>query len=158
MMDISKIDRKTYRLTAEQWFPRPLDEVFAFFSKPANLEELTPDIINFHILTPDVIMEEGAEIEYQLKLKGLPIRWKTEIPVWDPPHRFIDNQAKGPYKKWVHEHIFSKKDEGTRVKDIVDYQVPGGGIVHRLFVEPDVRTIFTYRQQKLTELFGTTST
>ena len=103
-----------YTLSKEQWLPRPLDEVFPFFSEARNLEELTPPWLKFEVLTPaPIVMRPGALIDYRIKIHGLPIRWRTEIVEWDPPHRFIDVQLNGPYKLWHHTHTFTERDGGN---------------------------------------------
>jgi ligand-binding SRPBCC domain-containing protein len=149
---------RIHTFTAEQWLPRPLEEVFAFFSDAGNLDLLTPAWLSFQVLTPRLIpLHPGALIDYRLRWHGLSLSWRTQIKVWDPPGRFVDEQVKGPYSKWLHEHTFEEKDGGTLVRDTVDYAVPGwvlGPIVHRLFVGPDVRRIFAYRRKKLAALFG----
>jgi len=80
------------------------------------------------------------------------MRWQTEIAVWEPPHRFVDEQRLGPYRAWIHEHLFDEKDDGTLVTDRVRYLVPGGAMVDRLFVRRDLRRIFLYRRKKLGEV------
>ena len=142
-------------LRNEVWLPRPIDEVFEFFSDAYNLETLTPPILRFEVLTPDPIrMETGTLIDYKLRLRGLPVRWQSEITAWEPPHRFVDEQRRGPYSMWVHEHTFVEKDGGTLAKDNVDYAVLGGALVNRLFVARDVRKIFEYRTERLLEALG----
>ncbi len=138
----------------EQWLPRPRAEVFPFFADAANLQAITPPWLDFRILTPGPIaMRPGALIDYRLKLRGFPIRWRTKITVWEPPFRFVDRQLKGPYRQWVHEHSFEEKDGGTLCRDRVDYAVPGGALVNRIFVQRDVETIFAYRRGQLERLF-----
>jgi hypothetical protein len=89
---------------------KPLDEVFAFFSKAENLNLITPGYLGFRILTPlPVEMKAGTHIEYVIKLHGIPVRWKTLISVWNPPCLFVDEQLKGPYSVWIHEHHFKAK-------------------------------------------------
>jgi ligand-binding SRPBCC domain-containing protein len=140
---------------ASQRIERPIDEVFAFFSKPENLELITPPWVGFRILTPPPIdLHEGALIDYRIRLKGIPIRWRTEITAWDPPHRFVDTQLRGPYRRWVHTHSFQELDDGTLVEDHVDYAVPGGALVDRLFVRRDVERIFAYRRAVLADRFS----
>ena len=146
---------KTHLYHSELFLPRPLDEVFAFFSDAANLERLTPPLLNFHILTPQpVAMKPGARIEYRLRIHGIPIRWESEITVWDPPHRFIDEQRRGPYRLWHHEHTFEPRGAGTLVRDQVTYAVLGGSLINRFFVAPDVRRIFSFREEILRKLFS----
>jgi len=144
-----------FTLTSEQWLPRVLPEVFTFFADAGNLDALTPGWLRFEILTPHpVTMHVGALIDYRLRLRGLPIRWQSEISEWSPPHRFVDEQRHGPYRLWHHTHTFEARDGGTVVRDIVRYDVPGGAVVNALFVQRDLRKIFAHRQQRLGELFA----
>ncbi len=139
---------------AEQWLPRPRTEVFPFFAEARNLEELTPPWLKFEVLTPAPInMRAGALIDYRLKVHGIPIRWRTEILEWDPPHRFVDVQLRGPYTLWHHTHTFEERDGGTLCRDEVRYRPLGGALVDTLFVRRDVETIFAYRRQRLDALF-----
>ena len=88
-----------HTLHRELWIQRSLPEVFDFFGRAENLEKLTPPWLFFRILTPTLIeMREGATIAYQLRVRGIPIKWLTEIERWNSPFEFIDVQRKGPYK------------------------------------------------------------
>lgn len=147
--------RGGYVLRAECVVPRAQDEVFDFFSDAMQLEAITPGWLNFRVLTPHPIeMHVGRTIDYRLRIRGLPLRWTSEITAWDPPSFFVDEQRRGPYRHWRHEHTFESCDEGTRVGDIVHYGVPGGALVHWLAVRRDVERIFAYRQQALREIFS----
>lgn len=144
-------DAHGYRLTTELRLPTPLVEVFEFFSDAYNLEEITPPWLHFSVQTPAPIeMKRGALIDYRLRLHGIPIRWRTEITAWEPPFHFVDEQVRGPYRYWRHEHTFEGKDGETIAHDQVDYSVPGGALIHWLLVKSDVRRIFEYRSQILT--------
>jgi ligand-binding SRPBCC domain-containing protein len=151
---------KTYVLEREQVLPQDLDHLFAFFADAHNLERLTPPFLHFRILTPGPIeMRAGALIDYRIKLRGIPVRWRTEIAAWEPPFRFVDQQLRGPYRKWVHEHRFEAVPGGVRCLDRVEYVVPGGplfeGMAHSLFVRGELERIFDYRAEVMRELFGT---
>jgi len=116
----------SYGLTTWQWLPRPREEVFRFFSDARNLQHITPAFLHFHVLTPNPIeMRRGALIDYRLKLRGVPLRWRSEITSWEPPQRFSDIQVRGPYAEWVHTHAFEEKDGGTLVTDVVRYRLRG---------------------------------
>lgn len=134
------------------WLPQPLARVFEFFADAANLERITPPWLRFRILTPQPIaMHAGTRIDYRLRLHGIPVRWQSAITVWDPPRRFVDEQRRGPYRVWIHEHDFVERDGGTEVRDMVRYAVPGGRLIDRLGVRRDVRRIFEYRARSLLE-------
>lgn len=148
-----------YTLRREQFVPVPLEEVFRFFSDAANLQEITPPYLDFQILTPRPIeLRRGAVLDYRLKWHGVPMRWRTKILEWNPPHRFVDLQLKGPYKLWRHIHTFRAERGGTRVGDVVDYELPlglAGAIAHALIVRKDVERIFDYRREQIAHLLNT---
>jgi ligand-binding SRPBCC domain-containing protein len=133
-------------LTTARWVPKPIGEVFAFFADAHNLQRITPPWVGFSILTPaPIAMRTGALIDYRIRLWGLPVRWRTEISVWEPGVRFVDRQLRGPYTKWVHEHRFEAREGGTVCSDRVDYAHRGGPVGERVFVRPQLRRIFAYR-------------
>lgn len=148
-----------YELRAEQVVRKNLLDVFDFFSKATNLEIITPQFLNFHILnvsTPDV--QEGTIINYSLKLYGIPFRWRTLITNWVPPNRFTDIQIKGPYSLWKHDHFFVAIDENnTKVIDEVIFMIPFPRISNLIvgkWVCGRVREIFEYRQKVIDELMN----
>jgi ligand-binding SRPBCC domain-containing protein len=146
-----------YHLHAETFVPRELDDVFEFFADASNLERLTPSWIRFRICTPlPIHMRAGRLIEYKLRIRGIRMRWRSEITVWEPTQRFVDEQRRGPYRSWRHEHRFEAVEGGTRVIDDVYYGVPGGPLVHALLVGRDLKKIFRFRQQTLEAMFGAT--
>lgn len=149
---------RVYRLESEVEIPRPIGVVFDFFADARNLESITPPWLNFRILTPmPVEMRAGALIDYRIGLRGVPIRWRTRIAAWEPPVRFVDEQLRGPYRLWEHEHRFEPTAGGTRVIDVVRYAVPGwvlAPVVHRALVRPDLERIFEYRRVRMVELLA----
>lgn len=134
------------------------EEVFPFFSNPQNLSLLTPRDLGFRITTPlPIEMRAGLRIDYRLRVRGLPVRWSSQISVWDPPFRFVDEQLRGPYRHWRHLHDFRRTQRGTLITDAVDYSVPGwilGDLLHRALVRPDLERIFRYRLDQIAALFG----
>ncbi len=154
-VQIESLGRSSYRLTTEVTLPRPRAEVFQFFADAANLEKITPDFLNFRILTPlPIEMKTDARIEYKIRLRGIPIKWRTNISAWQPNERFVDEQIRGPYRKWHHEHLFQDLGDQTLMTDIVNYRVWLAPVLHPLMVKRDLLRIFQYRQDKIVELFG----
>jgi ligand-binding SRPBCC domain-containing protein len=141
------------------WVPLPLPRAFDFFSRAENLERITPPWMHFRILTPRPIqMRQGATIAYALRVRGIPLRWLTEIERWNPPFEFVDVQRKGPYRLWRHTHRFSDVAGGTSIVDIVDYALPFGWLgrlVHRMQVARDLSKIFDYRAEQVEALLRT---
>ena len=154
-LEITRDPKKGYRLNAVQWFDLPLEQVFSFFSDAMELERITPEFLHFKVLTPGPIdIQQGTLIDYRLKLHGIPIKWRTEICDWEAPFRFVDQQLKGPYKRWHHEHVFEEIDGKTKVSDNVHYIPRGGSLIHKFLVKPDLEKIFRFRQDRLREIFN----
>jgi ligand-binding SRPBCC domain-containing protein len=145
---------KEFTFHTELWLPRQPAEVLPFFAEAKNLEAITPPWLEFETLTPGpVLIEAGALIDYRIRIHGIPIRWRTEIALWDPPHRFVDVQLRGPYTLWHHTHTFVERDGGTLYSDDVRYRPRGGALINSLFVRRDVEKIFAFRQEKLAQIF-----
>lgn len=148
---------KIRQLRHELWLPRPLAEVFPFFAEATNLEILTPPSLKFRIQSArPVVMRVGTLIDYLIVLRGLPFRWQSEITAWEPPVRFVDEQRRGPYRLWQHEHKFVERDGATTITDTVQYAVPFDFLTHRWLVRPEIERIFAFRAQKMHELFPAT--
>lgn len=143
-------------LTRELTLDLPIERVFDFFADAGNLERITPPELNFQIITPQPIdINKGALIDYQLKLRGLPITWKTEISEWNPPHVFVDRALKSPYKQWIHRHAFTALSQNqTLIEDKVKYRLPLeplGDLAH-FFVRRELDYIFDFRQKAVAEI------
>lgn len=145
-------DHGIVTLHREAVVPASLEDTFAFFSDASNLERLTPPWIKFRIRSPlPIEMKEGAVIDYQIGLYGMPVPWRTRIDAWEPGRRFIDRQLAGPYRWWRHEHRFEPQGRGTRVIDHVEF-VPRAAWLSSRLVRRDVERIFTFRHEALAQL------
>lgn len=143
---------RTYQLNSEQILPQPRGIVFPFFADPRNLERITPPWLNFSITSTNFNMRAGLILDYRLRLHCIPLRWQSEITVWDPPNRFVDEQRRGPYRLWRHEHVFIPDGPHTRMVDKVTYALWGGWLLHPLWVRRDLEKIFSYRRKMIAEL------
>ena len=159
LMDILKFHHQGEEIfESKQYIPRPIEEVFSFFSEAKNLEKITPQNLKFHILevsTPK--MQEGTLIDYMLKIQGVPVKWRTLIKKWNPPYSFADQALKGPYKFWYHTHSFETLGKGTLMKDEVRFVLPlgilGWLVAHRKVIK-DVRKIFDFRRKTVADSIG----
>ncbi len=149
-----------YTLKRTQTVQCPIEEVFAYFQRPENLEEITPPDLGFVILTPSPIrMGEGVLIDYTIRSFGVNLRWTTLITEYNPPHRFVDVQIRGPYSYWYHTHVFEPVESGTRVLDEVRYMLPFGPLgrmIHSFVVHRKLDRIFDYRRETIGRIFGGT--
>lgn len=145
-------------LVQETKLYRPLQEVFDFFSRAENLNEVTPPELKFAILTPQPIkMNVGTLIDYKIAMMGVPFYWRTLITDWEPPYRFVDQQLRGPYVLWHHEHTFEQKEGYVLMTDRVHYLSPGWflePLIDKVFVRAQLDKIWAYRAKRFETLFG----
>lgn len=151
---------RIYILKRVQRLPVPIETAWDFFSNPKNLFTLTPPSLNLKF-TNELFgdgMYPGQVITYNVKpLLGIPMFWLTEITHVEKPHFFVDEQRRGPYALWHHEHHFKPVAGGVEMTDLVHYALPlgiAGRLAHALFVKAQLHAIFTYRFQKIETLFG----
>ncbi|HEY0976371.1 MAG TPA: SRPBCC family protein [Flavobacteriales bacterium] len=146
-------------LQQEQWLPLGVEEAWSFFSSPGNLARITPPDMGFVIRAPfsSAPLHAGQRIRYTVSpLLRIPLTWVTLITEVDEPHRFVDTQERGPYRRWWHQHTFTPQDGGTLMHDRVEYELPFGplgDLAHRLLVKRRLQRIFAYRKSTLERLF-----
>jgi ligand-binding SRPBCC domain-containing protein len=151
---------KVYTIKEVQNMPLTLQKAFDFFSKPANLKDITPANMGFIIRSRyhGEQMYPGQIIEYTVKpLLGIPFYWMTEITHVAEGKYFIDEQRFGPYSLWHHQHHFKQIPGGVEMTDIVHYKIPFwflGDIANALLVRNELKKIFDFRRQKVEELLG----
>src|SRR3954449_5721999 len=145
-------------LRREQRLAAPPSEVFPFFADSRNLEAITPPLLRFRLLTPEPIaLGVGTFLQYALRIHGVPVRWDTLIQEWEPPHRFVDVQVRGPYRLWHHTHELVALDGGaaTLMRDTVRYSVGFGAlgeVARRALVLRDLEAIFAFRAERVPAL------
>ena len=150
---------KIYTLHKTQKIHLSVDEAWAFFSNPKNLKIITPDEMNFDIISgADRPMYPGQIIQYNVTpMMGIRTKWVSEIKSVVPKKYFVDVQLYGPYSLWHHKHFIHEIEDGVAMEDIIDYKIPLGilgQMMHPFLVKPRLEEIFNYRQKKLVELFG----
>ena len=150
---------KIYTLNQSQEIPVPIEEAWEFFSKPENLNEITPPDLEFRITSgKPAPMHEGQIVTYKIRVAPMIWnRWVTEIKAVTDGKQFIDEQRSGPYKFWHHLHQFESTEKGTLLKDQVNYSLPFGilgDIAHAVYVKNKLQKIFNFRKEILSEKFG----
>ncbi|HED30865.1 MAG TPA: cyclase [Prosthecochloris aestuarii] len=150
----------TQTLTYTQFIPAPIEEVWSFFSNPANLKKITPPDMQFTIVSRPETTElfEGMRISYRLApLLNLPVGWVTQITSVDKPVMFEDEQVEGPYEYWHHKHTFTAVEGGVRMTDRISYRLPYGAVgemIDTLVIHRRLEEVFAYRRRRISEIFG----
>jgi uncharacterized protein len=155
---LTLLQGSTREKVSEQWVPHAPEDIWPYFCDERNLEELTPEFLEFKVLQKSTDeIGDGTLIDYRLKLNGIPMGWQSRIEHWEPPRRFVDTQVKGPYAHWRHEHEFIPLADGTLMRDVVHYRLPFGWLGSTAAgwkVESQVDQIFAYRAARIAERFG----
>jgi len=148
---------KRYELRREQLVPASLDVVFHYFEDPGNLAGITPAWLRFEIVrSTDERVREGTEIEYHIRWLGVRLPWVSRVTRWDPPRSFVDEQVRGPYRRWHHTHSFEPREDAVAMTDVIEYEMPAGPLgrlVHAIVVRRQLEAIFDYRASRVAERF-----
>lgn len=150
---------KMYTLHKKQKLPISVEKAWAFLSNPSNLKVITPEEMNFDMISKiNRDLFSGQIIQHQVTpMLGIKTIWISKIVHVEKYKYFVDEQLQGPYAFWSHKHFVNKIDNGVEMEDIIDYKVPLGflgRLAHPFLVKPKLEEIFEYRQKKLIELFG----
>jgi ligand-binding SRPBCC domain-containing protein len=150
---------KVFKLKYSQKLPLSLNQAWDFLSSPNNLELITPKNMDFRITDWDQKKAyPGQIIQYTVKpMFGLKLNWVTEITQVRDKEFFIDEQRFGPYSFWHHKHFLKEVDGGVLMEDVIHYKIPFGPlgyILNFLFINSKLNSIFKYREEELTKLFG----
>lgn len=149
------------RLTMSSTLPASPLDLFPFFSDASNLGRITPPELGFRILVAPTSMGEGVLIDYRIGLWGIPMRWRTRIAAWNPPHSFADEQLRGPYRTWHHTHEFRPDGQGgTTMTDTVLFRLPFEplSLPALPLIRMQLSRIFGYRDKAMREALGLPST
>ncbi len=148
-----------HQFTQQQQLNADLNTVWKFFSGANNLQAITPEYMRFRV-TSGTLPEEiypGMIITYKVSpLLGIPLFWMTEITQVQPQKLFVDEQRRGPYRMWHHQHHFEEKDGGVLMRDIVHYELPLGILgeaANLIFVKRQLESIFDFRRKKVETIF-----
>jgi ligand-binding SRPBCC domain-containing protein len=150
---------KVYKKETVQHINASIEECWAFFSSPRNLQKITPENMGFQITDFDgKNMYAGQIIQYKVSpLAGLKLSWTTEITFVKDKEYFIDEQRFGPYALWHHKHFFEPTENGVKMTDVVHYALPLGfigRIMNALVVKNKLKEIFNYRVVVVNQIFN----
>ena len=147
-----------FNLTVKQELPISIEDSWKFLSDPKNLGIITPDSMQFKIISgDDRLMFPGQIIQYKIRMAfGVYLNWVTEITHVEPGSYFVDEQRFGPYLFWHHKHFLTATPNGVLMEDNIDYKVPGWILskwIHKAVVKPKLKKLFMYRAKVLDAMF-----
>ena len=143
-------------LHATQWLPATAETLWRFVGDCRHMNHVIPGFVRFQILSADLgLVATGRRYDYRLRLRGVPVKWRTLITHVDHPHAFTDTQEKGPYARFEHTHLFTPTRGGTEVQDIIRYRPPGGPLARavNVIVRHELRALFAHRHRRLSTLY-----
>ena len=97
-------------------------------------------------------MSLGQSVTWRATHFGIPFRMTSVISEYERPHRFVDEQFRGAFKRWWHEHLFAARDEGTEMTDVVRFASPVGRVgqlVDAVFLTGYMRGLLELRNEWL---------
>ena len=130
------------------WIAAPLEVVFDFHKRADVLELLMPPGGKIEVVDRRGGLEAGARIEFRIPVGPFRVRWVAHHIAYEEKRLFIDEQREGPFAAWVHAHLFTAENEGTRLTDSIEFALPGGPVVEALAgwaVKRKLRKMFEYR-------------
>ena len=149
-----------FQFKTQMQFNNSLEEIWEFISDPKNLQEITPEYMQFRILNDPLPekMYPGMIIKYSVKpIFKIPTTWVTEITQVRDKEYFVDEQRVGPYTMWHHQHILQKRKDGVLMNDIVSYKPPFGiigALSQKLFIRSKIEEIFEFRNMAFAKRFN----
>lgn len=72
------------------------------------------------------IIGMGQFVTWQARHFGITWTMTSVITEWERPKRFVDEQRRGPFKSFWHEHRFTAADDGSVLDDDVRFEAPLG--------------------------------
>ncbi|HEY6390749.1 MAG TPA: SRPBCC family protein [Bryobacteraceae bacterium] len=124
----------------------PVGTVFAFHEREDAISILSPAFPAVRMIGMTAGIRTGSRVE----LRVGPFSWIALHTAYEKDRLFVDEQIKGPFAKWVHRHEFEDADGKTRLTDRVEYLLPGGSLINRLFgwiVKAGLNRAFNHRHR-----------
>lgn len=135
------------RFRAESVIRTTPERLFAFHELPDAVDRLMPPWERARVLerAPDLLPGRRAVAEVRVFL-WFTMRIESVHTVYDPPHRFEDEQVRGPFRRWHHSHIIEPHPEGAVLIDEIDFEPPFA-LVSGWIVKRRLRRLFAYRHR-----------
>jgi len=135
--------------------PRPVDEVFAFFTRPASLVALAPPELQAALVDGPELLHAGGRVTWKLRRWGMSQTIVYEVTALVEGKLITLEQRQGPLARWTQQQNFDPTSTGTRLSEEIEFEPPRG-MLGRLVTEATVRAdldrLFAHRAQRLADL------
>jgi len=146
-------------LTFETEIAAPVEDLWEFHASPEALLKLTPPHRKLSAKALELPagvsgsgptpLIDGAVHVLEFRLGPLRSVWRARISGVSKPHGFVDTAEQSPFRRWVHRHRFLPTDQGCRLIDEVEFELPLAPLSHVAlpFVVRDLRKLFEFRHR-----------
>lgn len=100
------------------------------------------------------VMGLGDTVTWRARHFGIWWQMTTVISAYERPRYFVDEQVKGPFKRYHHVHYFDDDDTGTCMRDVVEFAAPFGLLglaAERLMLRRHMTALIDLRNAQLRE-------
>jgi ligand-binding SRPBCC domain-containing protein len=92
----------------------------------------------------------GETVTWRARHFGIRFTMTSKITALQRPSRFVDEQVRGPFRRFHHEHRFVAVPGGTRMTDTVTVASPVFGVLaERVVLVPYLRRLIRLRNAHL---------
>ena len=140
------------------WVAAPIEEVFAFFDDPANLDRLMPPPVRIRpVRVEPMPPQAGTVIEFRYGIGPFQRSWVVRLLERVPPERIVDETVTGPMRRFHHSHTVTPARRGTWIEDRIDFHVGPDGSVGAVLDQVAgvvLRLTFVWRHLQQRRLLG----
>lgn len=132
-------------------------DVFAFFAQPALLVGLAPPELRLELVEGPERLQPGSRLRWKARRWGVSQHLVSAVTVFEENARIVEEQLQGPFARWVVERLFEPSGAGTRLREGIDFEPPGGMLGRMVTadaVRADLERLAAFRDGKLKALFG----
>jgi len=129
----------------------PAERVFRWHEAPDAFDKLTPPGEPVRVVSQTGGIRNGGRRELVIGYAPACVHWIAEHDGYIEGRQFRDTQVRGPFRSWVHTHIFEADGrDGCYLEDRVEYELPFGWMGDWLlgtWIERKLNHLFEYRHR-----------
>ena len=101
------------------------------------------------------LINKNETVTWKGKHFGVYLTHQSLISEMDFPTYFVDEQLKGQFKNFKHQHFFEQKENYVEVRDLLEYETPFGvfgKLFDKLFLKKHLTNFIIHRNAVLKDL------